>query len=883
MIFSALRQHNLSFGLKILAILFASFLVASCGAGKSSSTNSTTPALALSLIDASGNAVTNMVIGSSYTLKATVTQSSGAASNVIVTFTSGSLATLNPPSGTALTNSSGLATIGLVPTTAGASSASASAQVTLITTSADGKTSSSSTVTVTGELNYSVLSSSNTVTTAPTIALTLIDAGGNTKTSMVVGSSYRLKATLTDTAGSVSNLIVNFSPSSSGLATTIPANGSALTDTSGVAQIAIVPSSTGATTATASAVFGSGATVTASVNYSVTSITTTLSTVGAGSTALASAGSTNVFVDVFRNLILTGSVPVEFVPSCGQITTTNPVNSNSAGRATASYSAVNTDGTLCKGAITMQANASGASAFGTLSVADPVITFGAITAGSSSLASAANTSLDMDVYINGALATVTPVSVGFTASCGQLTPNVVTTNGSGHVSANYNSIKSDGTLCSGVVTITATSSAVTATQTINVAVPSTGLVTFAGAIPSQIYLNSSGASSQATLTFKALSNGAALANWPITLTLTGNPGGVTFGTIGNTSPVLANTDGFGNVSVSIFAGGTAGAVTVKAEWTSNAGIYTTSNNFGVASGAPQQKRFSLAVEKYNIEGWEIDGSQTSLTVSVADANGNAVPAGTVVHFVSESGQVTSSCTTTVNSSGFSQCSVNFMSQAPRPADGRVAVLAYLEGIKTYVDNNANNQFDAGLDTVTDQGDAYRDDNENGQYDTGEFIVVKGGSTACAGSGGGTPSRVNTCSGSNVIATTVRGQTTILYSSNVPKVTRITSTPFSTIAEANFDFRLNGNSAPLLPMPAGTSVAVTSLRSGCNVGAVFPSIVPNIAPGTNSSVNIGSVHSLILSGTAASGVASAVICSGALLQVATTSPSGTSYITTVSVP
>jgi hypothetical protein len=415
-----------------------------------------------------------------------------------------------------------------------------------------------------------------------------------------------------------------------------------------------------------------------------------------------------------------------------------------------------------------------------------------------------------------------------------------------------------------------------------VSAPTTGSVTFISASPTQIYLTGSGATSQATLTFKALSNtGTALANWPVNLTLTGNPGGVTFGTQGNTALVAGTTNASGLVTVTVFAGGTPGAVTIQATWNANSAIFTTSSGFSVASGPPRQSAMSLSMTNPNIEGWNIDGNTTQLTVRISDANGNAVPNGTVVNFVSSGGQINSTCTTALVAT-FSQCSVNFSSQNPRPTNGRVTVLAYLEGVKNYTDTNANNQYDSGTDTLSDQGDAYRDDNENGVYDSGEFVVSKGGVVTCVGAGGTTPKRVNTCTG--LLPTTVRAQAIILLSSNLPLVAAVAGqASFTAITARGFNFTLNGTLQTLLPMPSATSISITSPVTGCTVGTITPSAVQYVGGGIDPAANLGSVHSVTLTGTAAVGATPAVTCAGATLTINTATPSGRQGSATVTVP
>lgn len=879
MISHQFKKFTLWMPVKAIASIFLALLVVACGGGEKGATN--VPALVLSLTDSGGASVNMLVAGTSYTLKATVSQTGGAAVNEVVTFSAGSLGTLSPSSGTALTNSLGVATITFVPTAAGAATASASATVNKITTiAATTTTPASSTTTrvpVTGDLNYGVTSASTGGSGTATLSLSLVDAGNNAVSSMTIGTNYRLVATATDTNGLASNAIVSFSPSSA--ASLIPATGTALTNGSGVAQIVLVPGTAGAATASASFVATTG-TVTKSVNFTITPTpTTTLAALVPASTSVTSGGTTTLTVNTLVNQALTAGVSTLFSTTCGQITSTNPVVSNSSGVATATYSSTTAGGLLCTGATTVQASAGGSNAFASLTVASPVITLTGFAASPSSIASAANSALSLTVLSNGAVPT-SAVSVALTATCGQVSPSIATTNGSGVIGATYRSVKSDGTLCLGADTIAATTTGATASTTITVAAPTTGSISFVSASPAQIFLSNSGAASTTTLSFKSLfSTGAVAPSTSVKFTLTGNPGGVTFGTAGNTAPYTVTSDSAGVSTVLVYAGNVPGAITITAEWTSNSAVTTNSNGLTAASGAARQSSMSLSPSKFNIDGWDGDGDTTVLTARVADSNGNPVPDGTVINFVSSGGQISRSCSTTtantggLNAAGFSQCSVTLMAQNPRPANGRVVVLAYLEGVKNFTDVNGNGTYDAGIDMLVDQGDAYRDDNENGLYDSslGEFLISKGGALTCAGGGGTAPKRVNTCTG--LLPTTVRAQTTILFaaSGTSPLFTRLTNTPFNTPAPATFRFYLNGvgTTGNLLPLPVGTTVSVRVLTpaSGCTASDLTPTTVPNTNPTTDPSTNVGAAYpfSVTLTGT------STVNCSGAVLQVTTASP------------
>jgi hypothetical protein len=518
-----------------------------------------------------------------------------------------------------------------------------------------------------------------------------------------------------------------------------------------------------------------------------------------------------------------------------------------------------------------------------VSAATPTtITLSALTVTTPTLVSGGNTSIGAYVYSNGVLATTTPTPVSFTASCGQVTPNIITSDGNAHVTTNYSAIDSLGNLCTGSVIVTAAAARVSQQASLTVSAPVTGSLTFVppATTTTVLFLSGSGGSSQSNIQFVAKSSvGTALGNWPIDVTLIGNPGGVTFGTQGNTAALLLYTDSAGVLNVPIYAGGTPGPVTVKAAWQNNPQIYATSNQVTVASGPTQQKRMSLSVSTFSIDAYEIDGKTTTITARVADANGNPVPDGTVVNFVAAGGQIQRQCTTSgANAGGFSQCSILLMGQNPRvttnPTLGRIAVLAYLEGVKNYVDNNNNNQYDAGIDTLIDQGDAYRDDNESGAYDNGEFVIAKGGSGVCPASVAGTPSRAGTCTG--LLPTTVRAQTTVLFASGqlliTPDYARMGS--FTTTAPANYYFSLNGANTPLLPMPAGTTMKVSITNppaNGCTVGAPTGFPLADVPPTPNPLDNLGTYHSVLLTPPVSGGPPT---CKGQTIRFDATSPGGT---------
>ncbi len=460
------------------------------------------------------------------------------------------------------------------------------------------------------------------------------------------------------------------------------------------------------------------------------------------------------------------------------------------------------------------------------------LTLSPISIGSTNLPSGGNTTLSVTAQVNGNALTGTPVNVAFFASCGRINGQdgsaggvSVTTNGSGIASANYTAVNADGTLCSGLVNVSASSAgASTRTATLTVAAPVANAVTFVSASPAQIFVAGSGAAEQSVVVFKVFAaSGTPLPGVSVVFSIQTNPGGVGLNATGSTANVTATTDQAGQASVSVFSGTIPGPVKVRAALAAAPTVFAETQNLTIASGPPSQRFMSLSVSSYNIEGWNRDGTPTQLTVRIADRQGNAVADGTVVNFTAEGGQVANSCaTTTVNK--ISSCSVDFVSQSPRPANGRISVLAYLAGTKDYVDNNGNNIFDAG-DTLFQIGDAYRDDNENNAFDAGEFLIPRGGTVACTGAGGLYPSRENTCS--EGLSTTVRQAAVILFSSDRPVIANLSS------AQGGLSFRLGSRisdeTTQLLPMPVGTTISASTTADGCSVGDVAGSPVANQRP------------------------------------------------------
>ena len=469
------------------------------------------------------------------------------------------------------------------------------------------------------------------------------------------------------------------------------------------------------------------------------------------------------------------------------------------------------------------------------------ITLTNMNVGESTLAAYATRQISVQANINGVASTSTPVQVHFSATCGQVSPATASTNSSGVVLVTYAATDAAGTAastlgCSGkTVEINAsTLGAAVVTKSLSIAgAPATNM-SFAGVTPSRIFLANSGGPTQAVAEFKVVNaRGEALPGQEVLLTLKTLNGGIpkaSLGAVGSVTSINVTTNADGKVSVPVFSGTVPTNVVVNAALVSNPLVQTDSSVLAIASGRPAQARVSLSLEKFSIEGANVDGESSTVTMSLADRQGNPVPDGTAVNFVTKGGVMIPPVCVTGVVPGDSRCSVTIRSQNPRPANGRVSILAYAAGEEDFVDANFNNVYDCD-EAFTDLGTAYRDDNEDGTFNTGEFSVPRSASSSLC-STGTTPTPQ---AGDGVWgATDVRRQGVIIFASGTASIVG-TITP-SNLAVIISD--LNGNS-----IPTGSTVTARTSSSFCGLDGTISTItkiVPNtVGPfATNYATSVG---------------------------------------------
>ncbi|MTV40578.1 Ig-like domain-containing protein [Duganella radicis] len=296
---------------------------------------------------------------------------------------------------------------------------------------------------------------------------------------------------------------------------------------------------------------------------------------------------------------------------------------------------------------------------------------------------------------------------------------------------------------------TLSGNALTVSASYNVSSPppaAASQLVFVSALPQTIALKGTGGAGRqetATVTFKVMDNsGNAVAGQQVNFALNTSAGGITL------SPASATSNSAGVVTTSVSSGTINTPVRVSATL-GGGGIGTLSDQLVVSTGVPEQNSFSLSAVIRNVEGGQYNGctapTGTLISARLADHFHNPAPDGIAVSFTAEGGSVDASCLTgltqttqpdgtVVTTKGTpGECSVRFCPGNPRPADGRVTVLAYALGEESFVDSNGNNRYDAG-EPYTDLGDPFRNDravtdaNANGiddMYASGSAARVAG--------------------------------------------------------------------------------------------------------------------------------------------------------------
>jgi hypothetical protein len=583
-----------------------------------------------------------------------------------------------------------------------------------------------------------------------------------------------------------------------------------------------------------------GGSPTGSNNAAVVTVTSSVPSIS--SSGSGSANITAMVRDSSNNLIK--GVPVTFTASSGGIAVTQNTTDES-GQAKATLV---TAGDASLRTITVTASAGGGL---TATVAVQVVAGGSGTTTSAQMGSgtgtafqpgviaianptvAAGGSTSLQVVLqqtDGTLYTQ-PATITFSSPCvaqGLANVGQPVATSTGIASATYAA-----TGCSGddVITATATVSgqALSSTGTVNVASAAIGSIVYVSASPTNIALKGTGDSTHpeaSTVIFRVLdATGGPRAGATVTFSLNTSVGGITVG------PLTAQSGSDGRVQTVVNAGTVATSVRVTATVTSvTPNIGTQSSQLTVTTGIPDQDSFSLAVQCQNVEAWHTDGVIVPVTARLADRFNNPVPDGTAVTLTAEGGKIQSQCTTATTTSESGVCSVNWVSSEPRPADGRVSLLATAIGEESFNDANGNGSFDNG-ETFTDLGERYLDVNENDAYDAGEPIYdFNNNSTRDAADGkfNGVLCLDNTgrCDAS-ATTTGISSKNVIIMSDGTPVPSPASGSTLSPGVGINgtrtyfITFKdVNGN-----PLPSGSTISAALTGTGLTLGSPSSFTVP----------------------------------------------------------
>lgn len=581
------------------------------------------------------------------------------------------------------------------------------------------------------------------------------------------------------------------------------------------------------------------------------------------------------------NNVVSG-VSVSFAATSGELQVTTPTT-GSDGRATA---ILTTAGNPNLRTITVVANGGGQTASFDIPVVSPSssntptyrmgivdeasFSSGQIAIGQSPLAAGGSSGLSLSIVdtANDNTLYTGDASVTFSSTCianglASVSPNP-TTSSNGNISATYAARG-----CNGDDTIKATATiegqSLTASGTINVLPASLGSIEFVSAAPTIIGISGTGLPETSTVVFRVVnSSGGPVSNQTVQFSLNTDVGGITF------EPAVGTSGSDGTVQTVVKSGTVHTSVRVTATATQNGNtVRSQSEILVITTGLPDQDSFSVSASTLNVEGWNIDGVTTDITLRAADRFNNPVPDGTAVAFTTEGGSVVGSCLTAGGA-----CTVTWTSQDPRPIayngcgggsgdkgtdaacsvisangasrPGRSSVLVTAIGEETFIDTDGDGRYDDG-ETFDDLGEAYRDADEDGRYDLSfdEFSDFNSNGTRDTGNGlfnGTLCDGPGDCAPSSMRTLNVRSNITIVMSGSSP-VIALSDISDSAGSFNGSGFEVDQNQTLVMrfvvrdtndqPMPAGTTIAMSVDGDGSIVGTdsfTVPSTTDDTAAG-----------------------------------------------------
>lgn len=472
-----------------------------------------------------------------------------------------------------------------------------------------------------------------------------------------------------------------------------------------------------------------------------------------------------------------------------------------------------------------------------------VVALNGLTVSPPSVQSGQSVNVTVNALVNGIKPASNALAVVFTSSCGVVSPVSSLLDNNGQATAVIQ------TAAAGNCSVVASASgAVSSSATLIVTAPPITGIRFVGASPAVIYQAGSVGPNTSLISFRVVNSlGAAVPGVNVTASLSNSDGGINF--CGSPSSGTSGADGL--VTFSVCPGTLPATVQVRATLDAYPLLTTNSNLLTIQTGVASQRFFDVSANKLNfyVGGQftsQTNGNSVDITAYAADRQGNPVPNGTKVVFVSEGGQLNSggesSCTINAGS-----CSVRLIGQAYRPLGstamggdprpGRVTVLAYADGEEHFIDANNNNRYDPG-ELFEDLGLPYLDKDENRTFLAAYTNLVTGtddgdtsyplpagafGAAACPSNSNVGLSVAGTCNATWDGNTKVRRAIVVIFSGGEigqpgayhPSIPAVYQTVVLSASTAAVTVRLsdyNGN-----PLPADAALSVQTFP--VNVGGV----------------------------------------------------------------
>lgn len=514
-------------------------------------------------------------------------------------------------------------------------------------------------------------------------------------------------------------------------------------------------------------------------------------------------------------------------------------------------------------------------ASGSTTTQPPSLLLSAIELGSAAVSAYGTTSVRVRVLQGAAPYTAGAVAVNFTTSCPAGKATITSTANTQPDGYAVGTLVDNGCAPSAdtAVTVTASISTDSKSGSLTVRSPTTGSLRFLSVTPSDKSITllgqgGNGRQENATIKFQLVDvAGNGVGNADVCFDSSTYIGGLNVDGFGPSrlpsqpgSTALCGTDSLsivryvkrtnadGTVNVVVNSGTVPTPVRVRARAiypaTATQTLESFSDTLSVSTGLPLQRSFSLSVDKANIDGGNFDGEVATLTARLADQFSNPVPDGTVINFIGSGASVCTanngSCRTTNGA-----CSCDVVSQARRPDDNRVVIMAYAVGLEDFDDSNGDNTYTVGVDRFFDLPDAYLDANKDGvpssqtiNGDT-DILIPYQTPTRFTASGDGSRGTAHIRASTVIylsLSSSLGNPTAVVPVSNLSQENSLSGGPVSSAFVRLKPFCPTGTPVPQTtislflddgignPMGSGTAVAAVDASSNISTGGFRPASV-----------------------------------------------------------